>query len=89
MKREPIHKTLAMFVVTKNPSDYPGMYVVRRHVVCMGRHSGQVMAEKAPRLMAPIGADGLARVHAYLTNRDLVRLARDPYDDPVIIEVWL
>jgi hypothetical protein len=71
---------LEMFVVTSNPSDYPGKIVVRRWIIW----------GPEPR---PIGApvaveDSLDAARAKIPP-GLDRLTRHPSDDPVIVESWI
>ncbi len=81
-KRERTDPILTMYVVTKNPIDFPGKIVVRRHDV----FDGLVAVEDDPFI-----------VHTHLPSvqrqlkmtHNLYRLPRDPNDDPVILEVWV
>lgn len=70
---------LDLYVVYRNPSDFPGQYVVRRQV------AGPGVIFKDARTLA---VGNLAAVRAALPV-GLVRLDRDPNDDPCIFEVWL
>ena len=70
---------LDLYVVYRNPSDFPGQYVVRRQV------AGPGVIFKDAR---PLAVGNLAAVRAALPT-GLVRLERDPNDDPCIFEVWL
>jgi hypothetical protein len=72
--------TLSMWVVTKNPSDYPGKFVARlNYITAEGRFS---LAGE------PLTADSLDALRAKLPL-GLHRLPRWAHDDPVIVEVWL
>ena len=68
-----------MFVVYFNPQDFPGKYVVRRHVV--GR--GTVTIDAEPLIVC----DSLHQARSAIPAD--TRLDRNPDDDPVIVEVWL
>lgn len=72
--------TLVIFTVYDNPDDYPGEYVVRRSFV------GPSMAvqDVEPLLVS----DDLAEVRAAIPA-GCIRLERDPFDPPAIMEVWL
>lgn len=76
---------LTMFVVTKNPSDYPGQYVIRE----MEAWPGRVVAKERPEMVVPVGDDSLLRINNHMKNLGLVKCAPSPKDDPVIVEVWL
>jgi hypothetical protein len=68
------------YVVYRNPSDYPGLYVVRRHWV----HSGGPIAEAAPLIVTQSLDSARAVIPA-----DLYNIGRYPEDDPAILEVWV
>ena len=68
------------FVITANPTDYPGRHVVREHRLQSGRHEAAV---------APLAVvDTLEQARAALPP-GLARLPRHETDDPVIVETWL
>jgi len=71
---------LNLWTVYANPSDYPGKYVARRSEV---RGDGPTVTADL------IVADTLRAIREELRNRGLLCLARDPDDDPVIVEIWL
>jgi hypothetical protein len=73
-------RAVSKFVVYKHPSDYPGDFVVRRHV------AGRGTVKIDPEPWAVVGSLAAARG---LVPEGLVRLARDPTDDPVIVESWI
>lgn len=70
---------LSIWTVYRNPSDMPGWYVVRRHVVDgQGARATSEFASartlEEVRTMLPLG---------------LTRLPREPTDEPHIVECWL
>lgn len=71
--------TMGVWVVYARPADYPDQYVARRFSIEGGRTRP---TEKIIR------ADTLEALRR-LAPPDLVRLARSPGDDPVIVESWL
>jgi len=73
-----------MYVVYRNPSDYPDKFVVRHYVVI----SGAVLVEDGPP-MAVVDTLEDARGSIATTAGELVRLPRHKDDDPVIVEVWV
>ena len=64
-----------MFVVYFNPQDFPGKYVVRRHVGTRPDAEPLIVCDSLHQARSAIPAD--------------TRLDRSPDDDPVIVEVWL
>lgn len=74
---------LPMYVVYKNPSDYPGKFVVRLCVA--GR--GTVTCDKEPLAVRGTLAEARAAIEALVGP--LHRMNRQPDDDAVIVEVWL
>lgn len=77
---EPPDGELVMWVVYRNPRDYPDQYVVRRH----WPEHGHVVAEREPRAVSPVYQWAVRRIPA-----GLVRILRCPSDDPVIVETWI
>lgn len=73
------HHRLPMFTVTDHPTDFPNDYVAR---LCFSLPDHEI----APIFMADPDLDRLRRT---LESLGLVRLARHPSDDPVILETWL
>lgn len=69
---------LDIWTVYWNPSDYPGVYVVRR---CTVGAAGVTMHDN------PTVALTLDKARAAVPAH-LLRLPRSPADDPVIVEVW-
>lgn len=67
------------WTITRNPSDFPGLYVARRWVV----RAGELISTNDIRT-----AETLDGVREQLP-RGLVALRRNPTDDPVIVEVWI
>jgi hypothetical protein len=72
-------QALDVWTVYKNPVDYPDKYVARRFLVASG-------GMKATREM--FVEDSLAQVRALLPA-NYTYLARDPKDDPHIVETWI
>lgn len=72
-------RALAVYVIYKNPTDYPGRIVLRRQLV----HAGRIDADPQPMY---VGAS-IDEAHARLPP-GLCRLAyTDP--DPAICQVWI
>jgi hypothetical protein len=71
---------LSIWTVYKRPSDYPALYVARRHE---SRSDGTAVAT-----LEAVFADTLEAVRAKLPP-GLVCIPRDPTDDPVIVESWI
>jgi hypothetical protein len=71
---------LSIWVIFDSPKDYEGSFVVRRQVATAGCVSWAVRPEAVTsslenaRLRVPTG---------------LIRMERDPTDDPCIAEVWM
>lgn len=74
--------SLAMYVVYRSPSDYPGEYVVREWEIDAKGGKAGVLVARAPSLEA-------ARRIIAEAFPGLVMLPRQPGDDPVIVETWL
>ncbi len=70
---------LRMYVVTRNPTDFPGLYVAREQVIDA--------RGVTPTSWHVVGAS-LEEVRAQIPP-GLFRIARDPSDDAVIVETWL
>ncbi len=68
-----------LYVVYRNPSDFPGQYVARRQTV--GPGTIRIAAQ-------PLAVGTLDQVRTALPP-GLTRLERSPADDPAIFEVWL
>ena len=70
-------------VITKNPSDFPGKFVVRRHIATAG--SNKLVFESNP----------IAVVDSLLDAREFINMSTYSYvprvdgDDPVIFESWM
>lgn len=72
---------MTMWVVYKNPKDYPDQFVVRRHHVMK---DNSIRAESDPEIVSPdyetaVGVIPMA----------LYRMQRSDSDDQSIQEVWL
>lgn len=73
---------LPMWTVYKNPSDYPGKYVVRRSVAGPG---GTLRHDPFPIVVA----ETIEEARLSLPQVGLHCIPRYAEDDPVIVEVWL
>lgn len=81
MSLEPDDATFVeLWVVYKNPSDYPGKFVVRRQWASRAGEHKCVYPECV--------TDSLDKARSVIPG-GLYRLDRMPGDDPVILEVWL
>jgi hypothetical protein len=74
---------IEMFVVYKNPRDYPKQYVVRRWVII----NGNTLCDKQP-LSVDNSLDD-ARRHLQVKERGLTRLERHARDVASILEIWV
>jgi hypothetical protein len=74
---------LYQWVIYEDPSDYPGMYVVRRFKI--GRADGKSVIVEDPEPM--IVTDSLDQAREVIPAGAYC-LGRHPDDDPVIYEVW-
>lgn len=68
-----------LYVVYHNPRDFPGQHVIRKQTA--GRGTVAIAAK-------PLVMRTLEEVRAALPA-GLVRLERDPGDDPCVVEVWV
>jgi hypothetical protein len=75
------NQTLDMWVVYNRPRDYPDHFVVRRWII------GLVPGEPVPDGSFYLGST-LEEVRRAIPPH-LVRLERDPNDEPQIIECWI
>jgi hypothetical protein len=73
------HVEHIIWVITHNPRDYPGKYVVRPHIVTRGW--------SAPGQHAEVFAT-LEEARAYVP-RGCHFFPRDPSDDAVVVESWM
>jgi hypothetical protein len=72
---------LSIWVVFDHPLDFPEWFIVRRQVP----HADGTI-EYDPRAY---GFADLEKARAWLAQQGLTCLARQPKDDPAIIETWL
>ena len=70
---------LPMWVVYNHPSDYPEDYVARIYYS---------LPAPAATFMV-IRSKSLASLQDFLLSRGAIKFARDPNDDPAILEVWI
>ena len=70
---------LPHWVITENPSDFPGQFVARKWLIGSGTTAAttEIFTGKT-----------LDEVRDLLPAH-LVKLPRDPNDDPVIVESWI
>lgn len=73
---------LRMYTVYNSPSDYPGQFVVRGCSVLAG---GEIRHD--PELF--LACTHYIDIKAEMMARGLVKIVRDPSDDPCIVETWL
>lgn len=73
---------LCLYVIYRNPSDYPGLYVVRRH--CLRADAYGAVPEPHPLIVTTDLDSARNALPAGLYN-----LGRHIKDDPVILEVWI
>lgn len=73
---------LEMFTVYSNPSDYPGLYVARRWLV-----GHRVIVSDTDS--AVLRSTNLEDLRDQLASKRLTPIARDPSDDPCIVETWI
>lgn len=82
VKRPKLVTRYPVYAIYKNPSDYPGKFVVRCHRIIPGR----VVTDRDP---VHVG-DTLTEARWNLPKRDtLRRLPREETDDPAILEMWV
>ncbi len=72
---------VVMFVIYDSPSDYPGKYVVRRWCIAPG---GEVRPDADPTATTYTLRQARSKIPSHYK-----RMARHPYDDACIVEVWL
>lgn len=73
-------RAFSVWVITANPSDYPGKHVVREQVV----RGCELWIVRQPLAIA----DTLEEARKSLPF-GLFRFAREATDDPVIVETWI
>jgi hypothetical protein len=72
---------LPVFVIYRNPRDFPGKWVCRRQVATS---AGEVKSDPEPFAVE----DSYRRIRARLPY-GLTHLDRHPDDDPTIVETWI
>jgi len=78
-------RRLGGFTIYRNPSDRPGMYVLRG----WGAVDGKVVPNEHSVEWPDTDEAGLAYVRNFLRGKGLTCLGRSKFDDPVILETWL
>ena len=68
--------TIPIITVYRSPADYPGKFVAR------------VWDVDRPTFLAAV-ADTYEELMEAVPTRKMVRMARNPNDDPVIMETWI
>ena len=71
------------YTIYKNPSDAPGMYVLRGWSV----ENGETLF--APAVATPISDAALAAMRKAMIEHGMICVGRQPEDDPVIVESWI
>lgn len=71
---------MQQFVVYKNPTDYPGKFVVRRFVISLGAFT----ADPVPLIVCENIEEARESIPEWAAM-----ICRDPNDAPAIQEVWL
>jgi hypothetical protein len=77
-----VRRILAVVVIYRNPLDYPGKYVVRRQWAGAG---GSIEVEDEPIAVV----DTLDEARAAVPAEQDACIARDPHDEPHIVESWI
>lgn len=72
-------EALALYTIYRNPSDYPGLFVLRRTLV-----SAAVVPDQEPMRICST----LSEVRAALPT-GAYNLGREASDDPCIVETWI
>lgn len=75
-QKEPL---ISLWTVYCRPKDYPYGYIARRHDVHMG------FSMPTDKIVTSTTLEGVRRQLPV----GLVRLDRNPNDDPVIVEIWI
>lgn len=78
MSAEPQH--LEVWTVYASPSDYPGKYIARCHLIT------ETGTQATTAVMVAEDIDSLRDALSYA---GLICVGREPWDDPVIVESWL
>ena len=71
---------LQMWTVYDHPLDYPDFFVARRF---------EVTADGAMPTSIALHSEDLEELREALMSQGFTPLARDPMDDPKIVETWL
>jgi hypothetical protein len=77
---KPIRDGLPMFVIYESPTDFPGEFVCRRHMV----YAGQVIADRQPWSRGSTIEECRRALPSGVFN-----LGRDSGDESQITEVWV
>lgn len=72
----------SILVLTENPSDYPGKYVLREHFLQDGKY---VAAAGEPAAVGP----NLEAIHKLMAAECRLFVDRDENDDPVIVGTYI
>jgi len=71
---------LAIWTVYDHPTDFPEFFIARKSLVS---GTGFVITDET------ISSISLETLRDEMKHRGLLRMARHPSDDPVIVEVWM
>lgn len=81
VQQQPNDNKLSIWTVCRFPADFPTKYTARRHIIEVGG------SRPSPEYIV---GDDLKSIRQQLIHMGLVFLmARDPKDDPVIVESWI
>lgn len=75
-------KVMDMWVIYENPSDFPGLFVARKHEIRCGTHNPTEEYYTAKLLK-------ILRVWVQGKSPGCIRIPRDSKDDPTIVESWM
>lgn len=80
---QPVLSMCQMWVITENPSDFPGAFVVRRFTLAKLK-DGRIGNEASQECYV---AKSLETVRTHVPG-NLICVPRLDHDDPVIVETW-
>lgn len=73
-------QVISVYVISKSPIDYPGKFVVRRHMAVLGR----TQPDKEP-----LGVVESLREARSIIPNGFICVPRDKNDEPQIYECWI
>ncbi len=77
-----------IWTVYKFPTDYPGEYIARRSFVNLGHDRPPPEKNYYPTDNI-IRSTDLKHIRIAMEERQLLRVERNPNDDPKIVECWI